>query len=252
MNVVIIGTGNVATVLSKLIINKGHKIVEIVGRNKAATSNLARTCNAYPNTNFTTISENAEIYIIAVVDTAIETVVKQLNLQNKLVVHTAGSVSINVLNKANNSHGVLWPLQTLRKEMKEIPAIPIVIDANSEATYATLLAFTKTLTDTVFRANDAKRIKLHLTAVMVSNFTNHLYALADDYCHKESLDFKLMQPLIQETGARIINTPPRMVQTGPAIRKDEATINNHLNLLKSSHTLHKIYQLMSESIKDFY
>jgi predicted short-subunit dehydrogenase-like oxidoreductase (DUF2520 family) len=251
MDVVIIGTGNVATVFGRLIVNKGHKIIEIVGRGKAATASLAKICKAYANTDLSAINNTADIYLIAVVDTAIENVAKQLTLQNKLVVHTAGSVSINVLNKINSGHGVLWPLQTLRKEMKVIPEIPIVIDANSEATYTALLAFTKTLTDTVFRANDAKRIKLHLAAVMVSNFTNHLYALADDYCRKESLEFKLLLPLIQETSNRIINNAPRNVQTGPAARKDEATINNHLNLLKASPTLYKIYQLMSDSIKDF-
>ena len=250
MNVVIIGTGNVATVLGKLINSRGHQIVEIVGRNATAANRLAKIVQAKSNTNFADICNTADIYIIAVVDTAIETVSKQLTLQNKLVVHTAGSVSIQALNKLSGGHGVLWPLQTLRKEMKAIPEIPIVIDANSEATYTTLLAFTKSITDTVFRANDAKRIKLHLTAVLVSNFTNHLYTLAEDYCHKESLEFKLLLPLIQETGNRVLTHSPKTVQTGPAIRKDNATINNHLQLLKGNQTLQKIYQLLSDSIKE--
>ena len=250
MNVVIIGTGNVATVLGKLIVSRGHKIVEVVGRNKVTTVALATMFNSTANTDFSSISELGDIYVIAVVDTAIETIAKQLTLQHKLVVHTAGSVSINVLNNPKNTHGVLWPMQTLRKEMKNIPAIPFVIDANNEATYTTLLAFTKTITSTVFRANDTKRIKLHLTAVLVSNFTNHLYALADDYCHKEALDFKLFLPLIEETGNRIKNNAPKNIQTGPAIRKDEATIGNHVNLLKGHPSLQKLYQLMSDGIKD--
>ena len=250
MNVVIIGTGNVASVLSKLIITKGHKVIEIVGRNQNVTAELAKQCQCTGNTNFTSITEKGDIYIIAVVDTAIETVAKLLVLQNKLVVHTAGSVSINVLNKPNSGYGVLWPLQTLRKEMKEIPEIPFVIDANNEATYTTLLTFTKSLSDTVFRANETKRVKLHLTAVLVSNFTNHLYALADDYCHKEMLDFKLLLPLIEETGKRIKNNAPKNVQTGPAIRRDDTTLTSHISLLKTYPSLQKLYQLMSDSIKD--
>ncbi len=250
MNVVIIGTGNVATVLGKLIHSRGHRIVEVVGRNKNATQKLATLFNSKVNTDFSAITELGDIYMIAVVDTAIESIAKKLTLQNKLVIHTAGSVSINVLNSPNNKFGVLWPLQSLRKEMNHVPEIPFVIDANNEVTYATLLAFTKTLTERVFRANDAKRIKLHLTAVMVSNFTNHLYALADDYCHKEVLDFKLFLPLIEETGNRVKNNAPKNVQTGPAVRNDDATIGNHLNLLKSYPSLQKIYQLMSESIKE--
>ena len=61
MNVVIIGTGNVASVLSKLIVSKGHKVVEVVGRNQVAVSALAKTCNSNANTNFASITENADI-----------------------------------------------------------------------------------------------------------------------------------------------------------------------------------------------
>ncbi len=250
MNVVIIGTGNVATILGKLIKSKGHKIVEIVGRNKESAEFLAKTLNSTYTTDFSMITNLGDIYLIAVVDTAIEPIAKQLTLNNKLVIHTAGSVSMNVLNKINNGYGVMWPLQTLRKEMKQIPTIPFVIDANSETTYATLLSFTKSITDTVFRANDTKRIKLHLTAVMVSNFSNHLYALADDYCNKEDLDFKLFLPLIEETDKRIKTNAPKNVQTGPASRKDESTINNHIMLLKTYPSLQKLYQLMTDSIKE--
>jgi len=249
MNIVIIGTGNVATVLGKLFVNKGHKVIEIVGRNPKNTNYLAKLLNTKGNVDFNSISEEGDIYIIAVVDTAIEIVAQKLLLKNKLIVHTAGSVSINVLNKPDNKFGVLWPLQTLRKEMQAIPEIPFVIDANTEATYATLLSFTKSITDTVFRATDARRIKLHLAAVVVSNLTNHLYTLADDYCQKESLDFKLLIPLIEETGKRIKTNAPINVQTGPAARKDEGTMNSHIALLKGFPTLQKIYQLISESIK---
>ncbi len=249
MKIVIIGTGNVATVLGKLIISKGHQVIEVVGRNQKNTNALAKILNATGNVNFENITEEGDIYMIAVVDTAIEIVANKLFLKNKLIVHTAGSVSINVLNTLENRYGVLWPLQTLRKEMQAIPEIPFVIDANNEATYATLLNFTKTITDTVFRANDARRVKLHLAAVVVSNLTNHLYTLADDYCQKESLEFKLLVPLIEETGKRIKSNAPSNVQTGPAARKDEGTINSHISLLKGYPTLQKIYQLISESIK---
>lgn len=249
MNIVIIGTGNVATVLGKLIISKGHKVIEVVGRDQKNTSTLAKVLNANGNINFENICEDGDLYLIAVVDTAIEIVSNQLVLKNKLIVHTAGSVSINVLNKPGNNFGVLWPLQTLRKEMQDIPEIPFVIDANNENTYVKLLSFTKSITKTVFRANDVRRVKLHLAAVIVSNLTNHLYTLADDYCQKESLDFKLLIPLIEETGKRIKSNAPINVQTGPAARKDEGTINSHSALLKGYPTMQKIYQMITESIK---
>ncbi|MEJ0101166.1 MAG: DUF2520 domain-containing protein [Bacteroidota bacterium] len=45
-----------------------------------------------------------------------------------------------------------------------------------------------------------ERVKLHVAAIFVSNFTNYLYILAEEYCRREGIDFKLLQPLIEETG----------------------------------------------------
>jgi len=249
MNVVIIGTGNVATVLCKLIHTKKHKIVEVVGRNTNDTIVLANLCNANANTNFEKIAPNADIYVVAVSDSAIEEVLAKMDFSKKLIIHTAGSVSINVFQKYANNYGVLWPLQTLRREMKYIPAIPMIIDANNDQAYSMLLSFAKSISETVFRANDAKRVKLHLSAVVVSNFTNHLYSLADEYCHNELLEFQLLIPLIEETSNRIKLHAPNKVQTGPAIRKDESTINTHLSLLRIYPALQKIYSILTDSIK---
>ena len=85
-------------------------------------------------------------------------------------------------------------------------------------------------------------------AVMVNNFTNHLYALIEKYCKDEGLDFYLLLPLIQETAARLEDASPSKTQTGPAIRGDDATIEKHLDLLNKYPQLKKIYELFTESI----
>lgn len=101
----------------------------------------------------------------------------------------------------------------------------------------------------VAEAGDDARLKLHVAAVLVSNFTNHLYSLAEDYCHKEGLDFKQLLPLIEETALRIKNISPKKAQTGPAIRQDSETIHKHLDLLKPYPQLKNLYVLMTESIQ---
>jgi len=90
---------------------------------------------------------------------------------------------------------------------------------------------------------------LHVAAVMVSNFTNHLYALAEDYCRKEGLDFKQLLPLIEETAIRLKDTSAKQAQTGPALRHDSETIHKHLELLKDHPQLKNIYVLLTESIQ---
>ena len=99
------------------------------------------------------------------------------------------------------------------------------------------------------KADTESRTKLHVAAVLVSNFTNHLYKLASDYCRKEGLDFKQLQPLIEETALRLRNMSPSEVQTGPAIRQDEETIQKHLELLKNDPGLKEIYEQMTRSIR---
>jgi predicted short-subunit dehydrogenase-like oxidoreductase (DUF2520 family) len=188
------------------------------------------------------------MYIIAVSDDAIVGITKQLATTNALIVHTAGSMNKDVLQLIGANYGVLWPLQTLRKETINVPEIPFVIDASNETSMTLLEEFAKSLSPKYFRANDVARTQLHLGAVIVSNFTNHLYALTADYFAKEQLDFTLLLPLIDETVQRIKQHSPKDVQTGPAIRGDIATINKHTQLLAEYDNLKELYVMLSNSI----
>jgi predicted short-subunit dehydrogenase-like oxidoreductase (DUF2520 family) len=248
MQVTIIGTGNVASVLGKLIQQSGHTIVEIIGRNKEQRELLARACNAVPQ-NIERINQNSDVYIITVSDTAIPLIASKLILENNpLVVHTAGSVSKKVLQQISGQYGVLWPLQSIRKETTHFPEIPFVIDASNDEAKIKLEIFARTLSNVASFANDEQRIKLHLAAVIASNFTNYLYSLTEEYCKKEKLDFRLLFPLINETTERLKNYSPAETQTGPAIRGDVSTINEHLHLLAKQPQLQHIYKVLSENI----
>jgi predicted short-subunit dehydrogenase-like oxidoreductase (DUF2520 family) len=112
-----------------------------------------------------------------------------------------------------------------------------------------LFDFAKTISSTVSFAGDEQRLQMHLGAVIVNNFTNHLYVLAQEYCNKQGLDFALLHPLIQETALRLQNNNPVDVQTGPALRNDAETIQTHLNLLVKNEPLQKLYQMFTESIR---
>jgi predicted short-subunit dehydrogenase-like oxidoreductase (DUF2520 family) len=134
--------------------------------------------------------------------------------------------------------------------MDRIPEIPVFFDGNDEITRNKLSQLANSVTGAKTReAGNDERLKLHLAAVFVNNFVNHLYVLAQDYCLKEGIDFKLLLPLIEETANRIKDISPEDSQTGPAIRHDRNTINRHLELLKNFPQLRNIYLLMTESIQ---
>lgn len=248
MEIVIIGTGNTASVLGKKLLTAGHHIVQVFGRDTKKASDLAYELGTESTNYWNIVSRDADIYIIAVSDIAVEEVLKELNLSDKTVVHTAAAVSKDVLKNASSDYGVFYPLQSLRKGLSYLPEIPMIIDASNQETREELDFLAHTISNHVVEANDEERLKIHLAAVFCNNFVNHLYALTEQYCKKEGLDFYLLLPLIKETAARLDDIPPSQTQTGPAIRNDRETMNKHLELLNHYPELKKIYSLLSESI----
>ena len=103
--------------------------------------------------------------------------------------HTAGSVSIEILKNNSSAYGVLYPLQTLSKVTQEIPEIPFLVEGNNKETLDKIIEFAESFSQNVMTANDQERLHYHIAAVFASNFTNHLYAIAEGYCQKENIEF---------------------------------------------------------------
>jgi predicted short-subunit dehydrogenase-like oxidoreductase (DUF2520 family) len=248
MNIVIIGTGNTATVLGRKLKVAGHEIVQVFGRDSMAASKLAYELGTESTNYWNIVNKEADIYILAVSDIAIEEVVKELQLPKKTIVHTAASVSKDILKNITSHYGVFYPLQSLKKEISHLPEIPIIIDASDVATFHELEGLAHSISNQVSEADDEQRLKLHLAAVFCNNFVNHLYTLAEQYCKSEGIEFRLLLPLIKETAVRLEEVLPSQSQTGPAVRNDRVTIEKHLKMLENHHQLKKIYSLLTDSI----
>ncbi|HMJ47806.1 MAG TPA: DUF2520 domain-containing protein [Ferruginibacter sp.] len=248
MKVGLIGSGNVATVLGRLLLQHNHTVTQVISRELSHAKILATEMNAHSDDFSGTPDASADVFIIAVADSALQGCLEQFDVGNKLVVHTAGSVAMDVLKNVSANYGVLYPLQSLRKEMPLLPSVPFLVDGNTPDVTEFIRVFALSLSPHVSVTNDDERLKLHTAAVIVSNFTNHLYAIAEDFCIKEKIDFKLLRPLIVETAQRIENISPSEVQTGPAIRKDIHTLDKHLRLLSAHPKLRTTYLRLTDSI----
>jgi len=248
MKVVIVGSGNVATVLGKVIHSAGHEIVQVLSRNENHAKALAEIYDCSSGSFKSTKYKNADIYLLAITDTALYHLDQFVHLGDKLVVHTAGSVSKEVLKNVSSNYGIVYPLQSLIKNSSETPEIPLLIDGSSDETTAIIQDFCNTLSDNVTPADDEERLKFHVAAVLVNNFTNHLFAMGDEFCNKEKIDFQKLFPLIDETIHRVKQNPPQTVQTGPAIREDIYTLGKHLQILSAHPDLKYLYLKLSESI----
>lgn len=249
MRVVIIGAGNVATVLGRLIKKNGHHILQVLSRRAETAQTLATELSCAFAKEDDAIDTSADIYLIAVTDGYIKEISEKYRLGDKLVVHTAGSVSKEILKNTAANYGVLYPLQSLRKERTASREnIPLLLDASNNESLVLLQKFATSLSTNYSFANDDQRLKLHVAAVLVSNFTNHLYTMAAEYCTGEEVEFKLLLPLIEETAMRLQQHDPAEMMTGPAFRGDIKTIERHLGLLESYPHIQNIYLKITESI----
>jgi len=248
MRVTLIGSGNVATILGRLIRERGHDIIQVYGRNRAAVTELAKELNADGIVDRSQLHHNSDLFLIAVSDNAIEAIAGSIDVGNHLVVHTAGSVSREVLRQSSKNYGVLYPLQSLRKEVAELPEIPLLVDGNTREDLTLLLDFAGSLSAQVRQADDAERMHYHLAAVFANNFTNHLYEMAENYCSKNGAEFRLLLPLIEQLPARLRDHSAAQLQTGPAKRNDRQTMEKHLQMLNDMPVLQSFYEQFSKSI----
>jgi predicted short-subunit dehydrogenase-like oxidoreductase (DUF2520 family) len=249
MNIVLIGSGNVATVLGRKSLAAGHRIVQVYNRNADHANVLATRLGTTSTSYISSIERKADLMIVALRDDAVDFLVKEIGEVRSILVHTAGALSINEVRGSNKSFGVIYPLQSLRKEIEILPTLSILVEGNNANTTRLLKEFALSIATSVTEADDEARLKYHLAATIVNNFTNHLYTLAASFCKKENISFAALQPLIEETAIRLRNTTPQKAQTGPAIRNDQITIEKHQQLLKKYPDILKYYNLFTEEIQ---
>ncbi|MFZ9661366.1 MAG: Rossmann-like and DUF2520 domain-containing protein [Chitinophagaceae bacterium] len=254
MDIVIFGSGNVAWSLGHSLHSSGHKILQIISRNSDTGAMLSKELSSefvlLSDCNFTFSKDT--ICIIAYPDDILRDISKIYQLNNCIAVHTAGSVSMNILSGISLRYGVFYPLQTLKTGIRVQNEYPILIDANDPETLLILNSLASSISNKVERADDTKREKVHLAAVIVNNLVNHLYTLTSEYCKRQNIDFHLLMPLLYETISRIEWSSPSLVQTGPAVRNDQKTINRHIKLMDEFPDLQNIYKMISESIQKYY
>ena len=226
--------------------------VLLVGKGNVAT-HLYNTFLSIDNIVFTQISSRklehipkADITIIAVSDDAIAQVSSKI--KNTFVVHTSGACSINELKNTTNK-GVFYMLQTFSKEKKvNFNEVPFCLEAETESDYLLLEELAKLIGKKIYTVNSEQRKALHVAAVFVNNFTNHIYKIGNDICNEHNVPFEILQPLIKETASKIETLSPQKAQTGPAVRNDKKTIKNHLDLLNKEQQ--EIYKIITKSIQN--
>lgn len=203
--------------------------------------------------NITDLPTDADLYILAVVDDAIQAVAQQLAEHvppDRLVVHTSGATSSSVFQGLFERYGVFYPLQSFSIDRPiAFQSIPFCLSAHKASDLSLLKSIAEQLSERVVEINDQQRAGLHVAAVFANNFTNYLQFISSQLLTQQGLPADLLQPLVEETIAKLQTLPPETAQTGPAIRGDETTMTKHLHLLNRHPEWQILYRLISKGIQ---
>ena len=247
ISVSIIGSGNVAQhLISAFEKADGIELVQVYLRNPNSITSISKSIAFTQNFNEL---QPVDLFIIAVSDDAIVSVSEQIPFINHLVVHTSGSVAMESLSNSNRK-GVFYPLQTLSKT-KEInfKEVPLCLEAENKSDMKMLHEVASAISNNVYEIDSNQRKSLHIAAVFVNNFANHLFQIGNDICEENGISFDILKPLITETANKLNTLSPKEAQTGPAKRGDTSTINKHLDFLTDPNQK-EIYKILTKSIID--
>jgi predicted short-subunit dehydrogenase-like oxidoreductase (DUF2520 family) len=253
INIGFIGSGSVATHLSGAFLKAGHSISWVYSKTKDHAQKLADEINSVAITETGQDLPASDLIIISVSDDAVKEIVAKLKKCNVPLVHTSGSLSVDVLLPASDCAGVLYPLQTFTLSSEiNMREVPFFIEASDENTLKMLEILASSISDKIVRVDFSHRLCLHIAAVFANNYSNYMYTLAGHVLKKCNLSPELLHPLIRETAAKAIHNPPENIQTGPAARGDLEILKKHLEWLKDDDEMKEIYSILSRRLKDKY
>ena len=251
VKIAIIGAGNTAYTLCKLLKSKGIEPYCMLVRDSAKAKKVSEDLGVEVVSDYEKVLKS-DLAIIAVNDDAISEVATHLLEYKGLAVHTSGTKSAELLNRTMR-FGVFYPLQTMSKNREiEFDGVPLLIYANSPDDVEMLSRFASHFSKKVVFCDDEQRKAIHLAAVYVSNFTNVMLGIGDKLLKDNGLKLEIMRPLVEEMIKKSFETTPKDAMTGPARRGDFATIGEHEKMLADNPDELAIYMILTDYIIENY
>ena len=250
-NWVVLGSGNVATQFARMLSQHKHKIMQVYSPSLSRARDLAKLHPpAEATQHIDKINKTADYYLIAVSDNAIRDIVAQLDKDIAgTILHTSGATDMQVLEKFSR-YGVLYPLQTIHKNQDvDYSTLPLAVEGSGSSISQELLTIANSISKHVYQYNSKQRLAAHVAAIFVNNFTNSLFQVAYDILKEQDMPFEIVNPLIEKTAKAALSNIPKDVQTGPAARNDNQTIQKHLDFLKGNIERERLYRILTEEIR---
>lgn len=250
MKIVLLGSGNLSTFYGHRFQTAGHEIIQVLSPDVDHAHHLAQQLGCESASDYVALNRDADIYILGVRDDVLYTLAQTLQLPNKIVIYGAGAVPLSALLNISERLICLWCLFSIQKNnLPKQRHFPVVYNTSNSEDLALAKTLAQLLSEATYALNDQQKTDIHLCAVLANNFTNHLYAMAYELMRESNIDFSLLHPIILDTAQRATQFPPQELQTGPAVRQDSNTLQEHILLLSQHPHYQAVYRALSNSIQ---
>ncbi|MDD2963101.1 MAG: DUF2520 domain-containing protein [Bacteroidales bacterium] len=250
LHIALLGACNVGYHLAHRLAAPPVVVTTVYSRSHHHATEVAALCNASAVTSLGHIDAEADIYLFALADKATEEIAATFRPLSGIVVHTSGSLEMEVLASTGRPHGVLYPLQTFsRGKTTAFEGIPLCTEASDDETLKLINQLAAMLSGNVHQLTSHQRKQIHLAAVFACNFSNFMYVAAADILRRNQLDFDILLPLVGEFFSKLNLMDPWAAQTGPAMRGDHNITARHVEMLREFDGLDQLYDLISKLIE---
>lgn len=248
----IIGTGRMAFALMNALSHFGYQVSSVVGRNTDKLSQFKNQFNVNAVKLDSNFSSKADVVFLAVSDDAISDVAGILGTgDGNILVHTSGAQDVDILQVAEKKGwkvASFHPLQTIPEDAEPeiFRDVYISLCGNTE-TCLVLSKIAKSIGAHPYEVSSAEKQKLHVAAVLTSNYMAALVKAAETFLDNPTIKTEqLLGPLMEKSLREILQKGPDKALTGPISRGDIKTIDKHLQIIKKTNQqdLYELYKTL--------
>src|SRR5690606_25237509 len=189
--------------------------------------------------------QHFDLIILAVSDDSIQKCAQEFLNTDSILIHTSGNYQLPLGSK---QEGSIWPIYSINKNhLPDIKNIPVCCTGNNDSVKKAIHILAEELTEDVFWIEAEQKPWLHLCAVLGNNFIHHILIIMSEILEQKKIPKELLGPILTQTIALFSNSEIKYLQTGPAARGDEKTMNTHIEMLHSNPEIAQLYKAISKS-----
>lgn len=263
MRIGIIGAGKVGISIGHVLQRKGFHVTtvsDVTGKNAFDRARPYLGADVLYTTDNVSAAEASDIIAITtqdgfIKDVAAEIAEKGKSLEGKLFFHTSGAHPSSILKPLDERGAVLGslhPLQTfpdIDSAIHVLPSTYIFVEGTVHA-LPRLEILGKSIGLTTVPIEGDDKVYYHLSAVFVCNLLCALLYAGEGIMKRINIGLEPFFPIIRATLENIESRGPLMSLTGPIIRGDTGTVEDHIRAMDDMEIHKRIYKALSLSALD--